>query len=142
VERLDALGLRRYEIANFARAGHESKHTLKYWRLAPYRGFGADAHGYDGQWRVRNADEVHAYVDAMERTGSARVETTPAEANERYWVGLRLMEGIALADDERARWSGVIEHLHRAGLLEESNGRLRLTARGVLLSNEVFQEFL
>ncbi len=53
VERLAAMGLRRYEISNFARPGVESLHNLKYWRLEPYVGFGADAHSFDGDTAAR-----------------------------------------------------------------------------------------
>jgi Coproporphyrinogen III oxidase and related Fe-S oxidoreductases len=48
VERLAAMGLHRYEISNFARPGFESRHNMKYWKLEPYAGFGADAHSFDG----------------------------------------------------------------------------------------------
>ena len=47
-ERLKQIGIERYEISNFAKAGHESRHNLKYWRREPYLGFGADAHSFDG----------------------------------------------------------------------------------------------
>jgi len=43
-ERLDNAGVRQYEISNFARKGHESRHNLKYWTRQPYLGFGVDAH--------------------------------------------------------------------------------------------------
>ena len=49
VERLAAMGIARYEISNFARPGFESRHNLKYWKLEPYVGFGADAHSFDGR---------------------------------------------------------------------------------------------
>ncbi len=48
VDRLQVMGIERYEISNFARPGFESAHNLKYWRLQPYVGFGADAHSFDG----------------------------------------------------------------------------------------------
>ncbi len=54
VERLAALGIARYEISNFARPGFESRHNLKYWKLEPYAGFGADAHSFDGRTRTQN----------------------------------------------------------------------------------------
>jgi oxygen-independent coproporphyrinogen III oxidase len=43
-ERLDNAGVRQYEISNFARKGHESRHNLRYWTRQPYLGFGLDAH--------------------------------------------------------------------------------------------------
>jgi oxygen-independent coproporphyrinogen-3 oxidase len=142
VERLAGLGLARYEISNFARAGHESQHNLKYWRLDPYVGYGADAHSYDGAWRWQNVEPVREYVERIGRGESPRLATERASATERYWVGLRLMEGIALTDEERAGWAEAIARLGGLGLVEEYDGRLRLTGRGVLLSNEVFEEFL
>jgi len=62
VERLAGLGLNRYEISNFARpAGIASQ--LKYWKLEPYAGFGADAHSFDGRMRTRNAETVDEYLN-------------------------------------------------------------------------------
>lgn len=132
VERLGTAGLRRYEISNFALPGHESLHNLKYWRREPYLGFGADAHSFDGEWRWANCDSPGGYV---EREDSV-VERMKADATEeRFFLGLRLAEGIPAAG---------VPHLQLEddGLLTRSEGRLRLTPRGVLLSNEVFQEFV
>ncbi len=87
VERLAALGIARYEISNFARPGFESRHNLKYWKLEPYAGFGADAHSFDGRTRTQNPESV-AGLPRPPRT----VESTPANpSEERFFVGLRLM---------------------------------------------------
>ena len=67
LERLEAMGLRRYEISNFALPGHESRHNLKYWRLEPYLGFGADAHSLTGTVRAaerRNGGGVRRALEA------------------------------------------------------------------------------
>lgn len=129
VDRLAEAGLKRYEISNFARPGQESLHNLKYWRREPYLGFGADAHSFDGEWRWSTSDDVLAYA-----TGAAEPERSRANAaEERLFLGLRLMEGIAAA--EVAPMAA-----EERGLLERRDGRLRLTPRGVLLSNEVFEE--
>jgi oxygen-independent coproporphyrinogen-3 oxidase len=63
VERLAALGIARYEISNFARPGFESRHNLKYWKLEPYAGFGADAHSFDGRVRRQNPESVEEYLE-------------------------------------------------------------------------------
>jgi len=136
VERLEAIGIRRYEISNFAVQGFESRHNLKYWKLAPYVGFGADAHSFDGRVRRQNPESVADYLAA---DGGS---TEPADENERFFVGLRLMEGIRPAADDWRRFEQPIRRFVDAGLLETEDGVLRLTSRGVLLSNEVFQEFL
>ena len=137
VERLAAMGIPRYEISNFARLGFESRHNLKYWKLEPYAGFGADAHSFDGLRRTQNPESITDYL------AHAAIESTDANpAEERFFVGLRLAEGIQPSDSERAQFAAPIRRFLDAGLLEESGGALRLTKRGVLLSNEVFQEFL
>jgi oxygen-independent coproporphyrinogen-3 oxidase len=143
VERLAALGIQRYEISNFARPGFESCHNLKYWLLEPYAGFGADAHGFDGKLRYQNAEEAAEYVRLMQSSRTARVEETAAnETEERFFVGLRLSQGVRPRVDEWKRFDAPIRRFVDEGLLEVDAGIVRLTARGVLLSNEVFQEFL
>ncbi len=142
VERLAALGLRRYEISNFARPGEESLHNLKYWRLEPYAGFGAGAHSFDGVLRRANAESPAEYVARGRRGEPFWVEETPARADERFFVGLRLSEGIAPHPGEWALHEHSIRRFVEAGLLERDGARLRLTAAGVLVSNEVFQEFI
>src|SRR5262249_28915261 len=102
----------------------ESRHNLKYWRLEPYLGFGDDAHSFDGQRRW------------------SKDEQSQAAATEHFFVGLRLTEGVRPNLEE---WQRVREPIGRfvgEGLMEADAGWLRLTPRGILLSNEVFQEFL
>ncbi len=137
VERLAAMGIRRYEISNFARPGHESRHNLKYWKLEPYVGFGADAHSFDGRVRTRNPETVEEYL-----AGAPRPEESACHHDERFFVGLRLMEGVRPSPAEWRRYEQPIRRFVDAGLLEAGGGVLRLTGRGVLLSNEVLQEFL
>lgn len=137
VERLTAIGIRRYEISNFARPGCESLHNLKYWKLAPYAGFGADAHSFDGSVRRQNPESVRDYLEGRPS------EATPADPDEeRFFVGLRLLAGVRPEAADWLRYAAPIQRFLDAGLLETEEGVLRLTGRGVLLSNEVFQEFL
>jgi oxygen-independent coproporphyrinogen III oxidase len=137
VERLARAGLMRYEISNFARAGFESRHNLKYWQLEPYVGFGLDAHSFDGHSRWSNPDTLDTYF-AQPRP--MRVSTDAAE--EHFFVGLRLMRGIEPSTEEWSRFAEPIAKWREAGLLEHIGSRLRLSHRGVLVSNEIFQEFL
>jgi oxygen-independent coproporphyrinogen-3 oxidase len=137
VERLAAIGIPRYEISNFARPGCESRHNLKYWKLEPYAGFGADAHSFDGTTRRQNAESIEDYLAHRPGESSA---SHPEE--ERFFVGLRLMEGIRPEPNEWERYAEPIRRFVAAGLLDRDGGVLRLTPRGVLLSNEVFQEFI
>jgi len=139
VDALAEQGIARYEISNFARPGRESLHNLKYWRLDPYIGFGADAHSFDGQWRWQNAETPAEYVE-MPDPRMDRIEANPGE--EKFFVGLRLSAGVKPAPEEWEAFAEPIKHFVEEGLLEREGGSLRLTRRGVLLSNEVFAEFL
>jgi len=133
VERLARVGIERYEISNFARAGFESQHNLKYWKREPYLGFGADAHSFDGTMRWQNPESAADYVAAP-----GAIERVAAEPlSESFFLGLRLREGISSGG-----FADVVERFVQDGLLERAGERVRLTSRGVLLSNEVFAEFI
>jgi oxygen-independent coproporphyrinogen-3 oxidase len=155
VDRLAALGIARYEISNFARPGFESRHNLKYWKLEPYVGFGADAHSFDGLMRRQNPRAMEEYTAGGTPAGAGQ----PGDLrHERFFVGLRLMAGIRPSAEEWDSFQQPIRRFVDSGLLEivdagpletegpgrlqTTNAALRLTNRGVLLSNEVFQEFL
>ncbi len=143
VERLGAMGILRYEISNFALSGYESRHNLKYWQLEPYIGFGLDAHSFDGRFRWGNPDTLPAYFAARETPDAAWCERVEANTSEeRFFVGLRLTHGIAPTDEEWSRFEEPIERWVRAGMLERADDRLRLSDRGHLVSNEIFQEFV
>lgn len=137
-QRLGELGIARYEISNFALPGFESQHNLKYWKLEPYVGFGLDAHSFDGVHRWSNPDELSAYL--AEREPASVVKSDLGE--EHFFVGLRLSSGIQPTAEERRRFSEPIARWLQAGMLEERCGALRLSDRGVLVSNEILQEFV
>jgi oxygen-independent coproporphyrinogen-3 oxidase len=134
VDRLARAAIARYEISNFARPGFESRHNLKYWRREPYLGFGADAHSFDGQWRWPNPESIEDYL-----RGSKPERTLADPASERFFLGLRLSPGI---EGDWAPFQPAIKRFVADGLLEAQGNVLRLTSRGVLLSNEVFAEFV
>jgi oxygen-independent coproporphyrinogen-3 oxidase len=138
VDRLAALAIHRYEISNFARAGFASAHNLKYWRLEPYAGFGLDAHSYDGLRRWSNPDDLDQYLG----TFTTPEITATDGAEEHLFVGLRLTDGIEPTAAERARFAEPIARWVDAGLLLDTGAQLRLTSRGMLLSNEILQDFI
>jgi oxygen-independent coproporphyrinogen-3 oxidase len=136
-------GIDRYEISNFARPGFESAHNLKYWRLEPYAGFGADAHSFDGSLRLQNVEAAMDYVDRWEGGESPRLESAAANpAEEKFFVGLRLSEGVHPNAEEWKRFGEPIGRFVADGLMVREGDRIRLTERGVLVSNEVFEEFI
>lgn len=150
INRLADSGYVQYEISNFAKPGFESRHNTKYWRLDPVYGFGVSAHSFDGTERYSNERDTAKYVAMIENAGLAEVTREEINsASEFIFLGLRLNAGIDL-DEYRQRFQIDIEKTYRGeierflghGLVEISNGRLRLTKKGMLFSNEVFAAFI
>lgn len=150
IDRLSAAGYEQYEISNFARPGYESRHNTKYWRLDPVYGYGVSAHSFDGEQRYANERVTARYIDMIESSANAELmRETIDQPSEYIFLGLRLEKGVRL-EDFRARfgcsieslYADQIEELRDAGLLSLDEERLRLTRRGKLYSNEVFQKFV
>lgn len=152
-EILARAGYGQYEISNFALPGYESRHNQRYWQLKPYVGLGAGAHSLDGERRWANEEVVEAYEErlACSRSPIAEVRTLSPEERleEFFFLGLRQRQGVDLATAaerwERrqvARVEARVERLARDGWLERVGSRVRLSDRALLISNEIFQEFL
>lgn len=146
-------GLKQYEISNYAKPGFESQHNLTYWSNEDYFGFGAGAHGYVDGVRNVNAGPVRHYLELIEQTGFPYKEThqvTKAEQiEEEMFLGLRKIEGVKSAHFQtkfgaspEALFPAVLEELAEKGLIEQDEIGIRLTRKGKLLGNEVFQAFL
>lgn len=154
-ETLNAAGIAQYEISNFARAGTESRHNLKYWTRQPYFGFGVDAHsmlpakgdGPAAAVRFSASDSLDGYMNRSAHT--VNTVSRQAAIEESFFLGLRLNRGVDLErlgeefmDEAIAELEPVVADCLREGLLERENSRISLTKRGRLLSNEVFERFL
>ncbi len=143
VDELARHGIARYEISNFARPGAESLHNLKYWQRAPYVGFGSDAHSFDGATRWQNVETATEYVERFRKSEPIRAETTtPDPIEEKFFVGLRLSAGVVPDASDWQRFGPAFERFLSGGVMERDGDRLRLTPRGIMISNEIFQEFL
>jgi oxygen-independent coproporphyrinogen-3 oxidase len=153
MEFLEASGFNQYEISNVAKPGRESRHNLKYWTDGEWLGFGPGAHSTIEGVRWKNVPATGEYVERIERgadTGVERRDLTPSERwQEAVIMGLRLREGISVAAIAEKYgldiWAGYGDHLEPyvdAGLLLHSDGRLRLSRRGMLVANEVFTVFI
>ncbi len=162
--RLAEAGYEHYEISNWAKPGRRCEHNLVYWRAEPYLGMGAGAHSFFVGQRFANVDAPNRYVEAVNASAEERAargrgtmqqivgRETPDEATGRADVailGLRLLEGIdeaGFADrfgtTLDAEFGPALERHERLGLIERADGRVRLTERGLLLSNEVFIDLL
>jgi oxygen-independent coproporphyrinogen-3 oxidase len=154
VERFNEAGIKQYEISNFARDGRESKHNLKYWTRQPYFGFGVDAHSmlrsssndFDAI-RFATNDNLEQYVSG------APLQPTPVPQQqaieEAYFLGLRLVRGIDLREVGKQFGSPAtiafreeLAEMANAGLVEAEANMIKLTARGRLVSNEVFERLI
>jgi len=152
-ERLGRVGIEQYEISNFARPGWQSQHNLKYWTRQPYFGFGVDAHSMlpradeaTEAVRFSTPDVLDLYVSGGE--GKATVVSREQALEEAFFLGLRLNCGVDLnvlhADFGRSveAYEPAIAELRQTGLVNRDRNIISLTARGRLLSNEVFGRFL
>jgi oxygen-independent coproporphyrinogen-3 oxidase len=167
---LAAAGYQHYEISNWALPGRRCRHNLTYWLNEPYLGLGAGAHSCLGGFRFANVKDPRRYIPLVE--GSAKADARPAEGlglflaslghiasveevtgaramAETVVLGLRLTSGLPLDEFRRrfgqelmAVYGAEVEELEALGLLERSDGCLRLSARGRLLGNEAFVRFL
>lgn len=153
-EQLEAADIAQYEISNFARPRSESRHNLKYWTRQPYLGFGVDAHSMllssataGEAARFSTADALQKYV-----AGSPLQTAAVSRANaleESFFLGLRLNRGVDLREIAASFGRQTLESLRPTiaelvadQLMQERADIIRLTPRGRLLSNEVFQAFL
>ena len=153
-EKLAASGIAQYEISNFARPGLESHHNLKYWTRKPYLGFGVDAHSMlfssarqPEAVRFATSDNLDKFVaGAPLQTTSV---TTKTAFEECFFLGLRLNRGVDLraiaakfGTESVESLRPTISELIDTGMMQREGDSICLTARGRLLSNEVFQAFL
>ena len=143
VEALAAAGYGQYEISNFARPGYESRHNLRYWRMAPYAGFGPGAHSDFGNVRFAYERDLDGYL-AGEMRLSEREEILPRERCMEYiMLSLRTAEGISRSVVERtyrkpfAQAEAVLRELAEHGLAAPTESGWRLTPRGFLVSNAI-----
>jgi oxygen-independent coproporphyrinogen-3 oxidase len=153
-EMLDVAGIAQYEISNFARAGFESRHNLKYWTRQPYLGFGVDAHSMlafadrdECAVRFSTSDVLEKYIKDEPLTKT--VVSSARSLEECFFLGLRLNRGVDLSmvaasfgEQAVQRTRLAIDETVSDGLVQFDGRVIRLTARGRLLSNEVFERFL
>lgn len=146
VEGLEAAGFRWYETANFARPGHECRHSLAYWSAADYLGIGVGAVSTVGGVRWRNAPGVDRYIAAVGGGAPPRRETEALDDDtrrrERWMLGLRVDRDLDID------WAGAPDHpealdrLEAGGLVRRAGSRVALTRRGRFIQNAVLQELM
>jgi oxygen-independent coproporphyrinogen-3 oxidase len=153
IDFLASCGYLQYEISNFAYPGHSCHHNLKYWMREPVQGFGLGSHSFDRNSRYANCSMIEDYLNAIESGCSPvswREPVTPAHAlEETLFLGLRLSQGVnwsqlrsGHSSCDLSKYEDSLRELSGRGLLEWKDSVVRLTASGMLVSNEIFQLFV
>lgn len=138
-----------YEISNFAKPGYECKHNMNYWNRGEYIGIGAGAHSFFGRNRTSNVRDIGLYIEGIERNSVPVAEDhyiTDEEAEKEFmFLGMRKTEGInmeLLLDRDRELIQKAVKDLESHGLVEVNGSILRLTRKGLILSNEVIVKLM
>lgn len=140
-------GLSWYEISNWSRPGHRSRHNNAYWASEPWEAVGPGAHAFDGvstrRWNQANLERYIAALGARNLPpGNSETSTDAQSDAERAILLLRTVAGLPDAPARSPRFKSAVAWGENNGLLERNEGGVRLTRRGRLLSNELFARFL
>lgn len=153
MEEMDRHGYIQYEISNFSMPGFESKHNLTYWNNEEYYGLGAGAHSYVYGFRRSNIGTLKRYIECAEKGSLPLFDehqvTNAEQMEEEMFLGLRKTAGVSIphfiqkfGKSPIELFSHQIDDLVQNNLLEVKSESIKLTKKGRLLGNEVFQSFL
>ena len=141
LDRLKEAGFIQYEISNFCKPGKACRHNVACWERHEYLGIGLSAHSFQGGCRTWNINDLMAYIEKVEATGTAgdaeEVITESKQQLETIMLGLRRPSGIP---EEMAGNTYQLRNLIEGNLVEQSKGRIRLTRPGLLLADLVCAE--
>ena len=146
-------GYERYEISNYSRPGYECRHNLLYWNRGEYYGFGCSAAGLIGNVRYSDIRDVNKYIELNGDIGKIHENIeilTKEDAMEEFmFLGLRKTDGVSeksffetFGVQIDTVYGETIGKLEKERLLIKEKGQIRLTERGVDISNYVMSEFL
>ena len=150
---LQKYGYDRYEISNYAKPGYACRHNEGYWRRVNYLGVGLGASSLIENQRFQNFSTYDAYMDAIQNQKLFHEEveslSVTDEMEEFIFLGLRMMSGISREVFQKKFGKKIetvyekqIQQLKKDGLIEFVENRIRLTKRGIDISNYVFEQFL
>lgn len=150
---LQKYGYDRYEISNYAKPGYACRHNEGYWRRVNYLGVGLGASSLIENQRFRNFSTYDVYMDAIQNQKLFHEEveslSVTDEMEEFIFLGLRMMSGISREEFQKkfekkieTVYEKQIQQLKKDGLIEFVENRIRLTKRGIDISNYVFEQFL
>ncbi len=143
IDYLSSKGYEHYEISNFALPRFRCLHNLNYWDRGEYIGAGAGAHSFIRGFRSKNTDDIRRYIKDLNKGIIPEAESTEIKRDdaikEFIFLGLRKTEGISLAKAEEFGMNlpGVCRELIEDGYLEMEGDYLKLTRKGLVVSNSV-----
>lgn len=135
-EILSKYGYERYEISNYAKPGYACRHNIGYWERTEYLGIGTGAASLINNSRFNYGEEPEKL-------------TVSAQMEETMFLGLRMMKGVSkieflkmYGESMENVYGNVIRDMEQKGLLEDGEDFVKLTDRGIDVSNYVMSEFL
>ncbi len=147
-EQLESKGFEQYEISNFAKDGHYSRHNLKYWQGEEYIGYGPAAHSFWSGRRFYVPKDLGKFICEPLQTEIVS-EQAPDKLEEYIMLSLRLKWGIDLSRIAQLGNRQIAEHIYKkamrlsvGGLCVVSDNNVYLTPKGFLVSNLIISEFL
>ncbi len=153
IQRLAEAGMHRYEISNYAKPGKECRHNLGYWDRVEYLGIGAGSSSLIKGERFDHIRDRKAYIEKIRNGESILIDreilSVESQMEEFMYLGLRKIEGVSRTDFQNYFgknvddvYGEILDKLEEEQLLEFSGNRIRLTHRGMDVSNCVLAEFL
>lgn len=152
-EILNNSGYEQYEISNYAKNGKECFHNKVYWKLEEYIGLGSASSSYYEGKRIKHIEDVTEYIERINSNQSVIqeiIENSIEDNMEEFmFMGLRLIEGIKIEEFNRKFGINIldiykesVENNIKKELLVIENGYIKLTEKGIELSNSVMSDFI
>lgn len=152
IDKTTQAGFEAYEISNFAKPGHRSRHNSAYWKLTPYTGLGPSAHSFDGISRQWNISSTRKYIDAMQEGNLffEKEELNDADKfNDFIMISLRTREGLHFETMKQHFDKKFIDYLNNSaqryidsGHIISENKRLFLSLKGIHISDAIISDLM
>lgn len=155
VNELKENGYNQYEISNFSKKTHESKHNTNCWKQKQYIGLGTSAHSYLNKKRYSNTNNIEEYIKNIQENNISKnitiheEQTEESTMNEYMLLGLRMIQGININEfkqkfktDPTIKYKKILEKLQKENLIQITKTSIKLTKQGIDFGNIVWEEFL
>lgn len=149
IDLLRSEGYIHYEISNFCLPGFECRHNVNYWENGEYLGVGLSACSHLKGGRRKNCGDLKTYLSDPVKSGKREKHSRKHEISETVFMGLRMIKGLDAGSFKKrfgislkAAFGGEIAELLSQGLLQLSDGHMRLTKKGLFIADRVFERFV